>query len=826
MGAAQAAGFTGAGVQVAILDTASAADYAPLAGRISTYQDFTAKPADTSAASKSGHGALMAALIGGQSTSQFNGGAAPDAQLHLGRVCAEDACSSDAITKGVAHYIASNVRLFNLSLGTAGSMTSAQAYSAMAEYIVSGDALLVAATGNAGRAQPDNPAALPAYLPQYRNNWLAVANVRINSTGQAAGLHALSNACGDAANFCLVAPGSHQVQPVPGTAFADSQYVDGTSASTAVVTGAAAQVWQAFPWMSASNLQQTLLTTATDLGDPGVDATYGWGMLNTGKAVQGPAQFTQDFVAELRDGQTGVFANAISGTGGLVKRGNGQLSLLADNTYQGLTRVEGGSLVLGGDLAGSLLLAKQGQLLAAGGQIGGNFTAESTATTSISLGNPLTVAGQAQLAGKLHLRPEAATYSVGSNETLLQAGSIAGTFDSVSYANDLFWEASLNYEAQRVVAQMQRTSATVSSLSLAAPAAVVNGAGMADTLIDGLERNNLPPTGNSPGAAVVSATSSLMLADNQLAATSLATLSAPLLGMEHRVSLDQDLYQLGLLADRNAVDGLDQPALWMDGVYQAGDLNQPGYGTGHWHLDGFKAGIRAPIGDTSHSWGLGLSMLEMDMRAPGSDRSQAKYGRANLWWQGRWPQWQLSAVAGLGRNRVDNARQIIAGDNQEDLHSRRRDRSSQLRVDARWTAHAWLHPYLAAGLVQHRQGAFDERSGLGLGLRADAQRRDLPFAETGLRASRDAGRWQWSGTLAYQRLLGGRDLGYHAAFDGADAIAVDVAGLGMAAERWRLHLQGRWQVNEHLHVQAGAHGQWLSGNQYNHGLDLGLEWRF
>lgn len=824
MAAAQAAGFTGSGVKVAILDTATGQDYSPLAGRISAYNDFTAKPADTSAAGKSGHGALMAALIGGEAVAGFNGGAAPDAALHVGRVCAEDACASDAITKGVAHYIAANVRLFNLSLGAPGSMTSAAAYSSMAEYIVSGDALLVAATGNAGREQPDNPAALPAYLPQYRNNWLAVANVRINSSGQASGLHPLSNACGDAAAFCMVAPGLHQVVPVADTAFASTTHVDGTSASTAVVTGAAAQVWEAFPWMSAGNVQQTLLTTATDLGEAGVDATYGWGMLNAGKAVNGPARLTQDFIAELRAGESGTLRNAIDGNGGLVKRGNGQLTLQADNTYRGHTRVEGGALALAGNLASDLVLSNQARLLAEGGAIGGNFTAGPNTTTVIKLGLPLWVSGQAQLAGTLHLKPEAAAYSVSNTETLLQAGTIQGQFAGITYANDLFWQASLQYEPQRVVARMQRTSATASALLMAAPAAVVNGAAQADVLLGGHGPFTAGPS--SPPAPITTATSSLLLADNQLASTSLATLSAPLIGMEHRIGLDHDLRQMAQLADRKPDIDQQAPVVFANGIHQQGTLTQSGYGRGHWDMDGVQAGVHGPLGEDHHQWGLAASSVDMTLRAPLGDRSQASYLRAHAQWQGSWPLWQVTATAGYGRNRVENRRLVIAGQQQESVASRRRDKTAHLRVDAGWTGHHWLHPYLAAGVISHHQGGFDERSGLGLGLQARSQQRTLPFVETGLRAGLAHGRWQWRGTLAHQRLLGDRDLSYRASFDGADTIGFDVAGLALAQQRWRLHLQGRWQVSAQLHLQAGLHGEWQDADARQHGVDLGLEWRF
>lgn len=575
--------------------------------------------------------------------------------------------------------------------------------------------------------------------------------------------------------------------------------------------------------MSASNVQQTLLTTAADLGQQGVDPLYGWGMLDAGKAVNGPAQFTTDFTAELRSGQSGVFANAISGSGGLLKRGNGQLTLQANNSYTGQTTVEGGRLRLAGDIAGDLALLNQSQLQADGGRVGGNFQAGEQATTIIAIGQPLQVSGSAALDGTLHLLPEATGYSAGNRELLLQAGQLDGQFDHVTYANDLFWTASLDYSNQQVTAQLTRVNATASALSLAAPAAVINGAGQADVLLGALGQPDVLPAN---AGQITSAANSLLLADTTLAATSLATLSAPLLGMEHQVSLGNDLHLLSLLADQHAVRDAGQ-AMHLQGIHQEGRLSQPGYGTGRWHSDGFQAGAGFALGESGRQhWGLAVDSLQMRLRAPLADHSSARYTRAHLWWQWQNTDWQLGVIVGQGRSRVDNARQVIAGQLEETLHSRRRDSASHLRLDLGWQRRQWLHPYLAAGWIEQRQGRFDESSLLGLGLRAAATRRQLPFAETGLRASHASGPWDWSGSLAYQRLLGDRDLAYNASFDGLPGNGFSVAGLDLAAERWRLGLQVRRQIAQGLYWQAAAHTQMQSGSARESGIQLGLHWVF
>ena len=118
----------------------------------------------------------------------------------------------------------------------------------------------------------------------------------------------------------------------------------------------AALVQEAFPWMDGHGLPQTLLTTVTDVGAPGVDAVFGWGLVNGDRAVKEPAWFGDTFVADLGAEDGGVFGNDIGGPGGLLKTGNGRLTLSGQNTYAGATRVQAGTLLLDGRVGGDVVV--------------------------------------------------------------------------------------------------------------------------------------------------------------------------------------------------------------------------------------------------------------------------------------------------------------------------------------------------------------------------------------------------------------------------------------------------------------------------------------
>ncbi|HJT18590.1 MAG TPA: S8 family serine peptidase [Thermoanaerobaculia bacterium] len=65
-----------------------------------------------------------------------------------------------------------------------------------------------------------------------------------------------------------------------GAWFDDYKYLTGTSQATPHVAGTLALVWSLDPFASADSVKQALLSTAKDLGAPGVDTTYGEGLIN------------------------------------------------------------------------------------------------------------------------------------------------------------------------------------------------------------------------------------------------------------------------------------------------------------------------------------------------------------------------------------------------------------------------------------------------------------------------------------------------------------------------------------------------------------------
>jgi subtilase-type serine protease len=242
--------------------------------------------------------------------------------------------------------------------------------------------LIVFSAGNSGFDQSGLMGGLPFHYPELQYNWLNV--VALDSSGALTGY---SNHAGVAENWTIAAPGggSGVVDPAypaggyypdgiysvgageVGTNFGDGNgyaMISGTSMAAPHVSGAAALVWEAFPQYTAAQVAQTLLLTATDIGAVGIDAVYGWGLLNVGAAVQGvrltdidPDYLPDDYVLLI----------PFSGNYGYTLSGGHELILAGVNTYTGDTVVETGStLVVNGSLAGRVSVDSTSTLGGAG----------------------------------------------------------------------------------------------------------------------------------------------------------------------------------------------------------------------------------------------------------------------------------------------------------------------------------------------------------------------------------------------------------------------------------------------------------------------------
>ena len=297
------------------------------------------------------HAYIVTSLIAGKS------GIAKDANIYV--IDGSDRYATRAVRDSVDLYEAlysKGVRIFNQSFGATEATYSNNPHNFYESRIEKGvknfyrmavdnGALFIFSAGNNEYKTSGILATLPYWIPDLEKGWINVNGLTSKNSNREGdfswdNLKPLAGA-GAAKNWTITTTADYFIE-VDG----QKKVYSGTSYSAPCVTATAALINEKYPFMTGDLLRQTILSTATDIGDEGVDDVYGWGLLNIDKALKGPALFDKrlalgDNVYITLDGSNKVyqFDNDISGDAGLVLRGSGTLILNGTSTYMGETNV-------------------------------------------------------------------------------------------------------------------------------------------------------------------------------------------------------------------------------------------------------------------------------------------------------------------------------------------------------------------------------------------------------------------------------------------------------------------------------------------------------
>jgi hypothetical protein len=281
----EAAGATGSGVTVAVIDTGILASHPEFGGRV--LKGYNALERRSIALDGNGHGTHVAGTIGAAKDGLGILGVAYEVTLLPIKVLDDDGFGSDAsVARGIRYAVkqrgANRPFAINMSLGGSGpAPTIASALKAA----VRGGMLIAIAAGNSGGIDPDYPAYYAAE-PWAKGQIIAVGAVDASNR-----LASFSNRAGVAKNFFLVAPGVRVVsafsEPGPDGELEPSYArLSGTSMATPHVTGAAAALKSSWMFLTGREVASILFASARDLGAPGVDEVYGRGLLDLEAALR------------------------------------------------------------------------------------------------------------------------------------------------------------------------------------------------------------------------------------------------------------------------------------------------------------------------------------------------------------------------------------------------------------------------------------------------------------------------------------------------------------------------------------------------------------
>ncbi len=277
---AYAAGATGRGITVGVVDTGIDVDHPEFAGQIAAASTDIVTGDSQLLDDIAGHGTAVAGVIAARRNQALTHGVAFQAKLLAVRADAPgtcpDGCAFDQADLAAAtdYAVAHHAQVINYSLGGASSL-GATLHDAFARAVDAGT-ILVLAAGNEGAADPTFPGRFAAD-PAADDQVVAVGAVDANEQ-----IASFSNRAGSAQDHYLVAPGVNILAPALGGGTA---LVSGTSFAAPHVSAAAALVLQAAPYLSAAQVVDLLFVSATDLGAPGPDPIYGRGLVNVGAAL-------------------------------------------------------------------------------------------------------------------------------------------------------------------------------------------------------------------------------------------------------------------------------------------------------------------------------------------------------------------------------------------------------------------------------------------------------------------------------------------------------------------------------------------------------------
>ncbi|RNF39987.1 S8 family peptidase [Planococcus salinus] len=268
--------YTGKGVRVAVLDTGIDTDHPDLKikGGVCTAAVCSQ---GVSYDDNFGHGTHVAGILAAQKNNSGIMGVAPGVDLFAIKAMNEKGAGSTAqITKGVEWAIQNDIDILNLSISIS---VNDRPLELMLQKAYEQGMLIVSAAGNEGSLVEGNSITYPGKF----SSVIAVGAVNANLTKEQ------NSSIG--AELEMVAPGTqiYSTYPKELDEWDDRQdgyrKMTGTSMAAPHVTGVLALYQEQYPGLSNKKLRTYIQNTAKDLGLPGRDEQFGYGLLQYQKQI-------------------------------------------------------------------------------------------------------------------------------------------------------------------------------------------------------------------------------------------------------------------------------------------------------------------------------------------------------------------------------------------------------------------------------------------------------------------------------------------------------------------------------------------------------------
>ena len=601
--------------------------------------------------------------------------------------------------------------------------------------------------------------------------------------------------------------------------------MNGSSFAAPIVTGTAALIKEKYPWMTGDLIRQTILSTATDIGKKGVDEDFGWGLLNIGKALNGPALFDKrlalgnNVVLDVTPG-TYIFGNNISGDAGLIKNGTGTIRFDGNLTYTGNTVINNGSLVIKGVsynsastriVKGNFVAAsnvniqndvqnESGNFEVEGNNVtvGGNYTASEKATTTLNSNASVHVKGKVTLGGStIELKSEkdgVAQYvtAKGTEAKITSDSKIEGNVSNVKTAEMLKGNVEAAENGLNTTLSRKNVEEYISEL----PEADAMRKDVAENLEasfkkldEEVEKGNGAIEKFALGAAQVQAMSLPTRAAVLDSLSGQIYASAQALTFQHSQTVNKDLSnRLVMLGTLENVG--ENAGVWVTGIGASGKLKQEGFGEGNTKVYGGQAGIDRQFGKSlilGTALSYSTSRVNFDRHGGKSDADSfgiSLYGRLG----NREVPYYLQGRIGAGFTDSNVERDIILGtsdvsrakiNHKDTVYSGYLETGYDVRK-----GNFTLTPYVGLSHDTVRRGGFTEENsqfGLTAGKKTYSQTAGLVGLRVGQGVNWSNGsKSTFQAYVTHQRAFKEQDLSFEAAYTGLSNAKFTVKGIGLS----------------------------------------------
>ena len=706
---------------------------------------------------------------------------------------------------------------------------------------VNNGSLFVWSAGNdSSDKQPTLEGGLPHFESELQKGWINVVALTSKDESKLGdtswdNLTPLSPA-GVAKNWTVTAVGD-QTFTIKG-----QNYVGGGSSFAApLVTGTAALLKEKYPWMDASLIRQTILSTATDIGASGVDEVYGWGLLNIDKALKGPALFSKelalsDNVSINIPSGSYTFSNDISGDAGVIKDGAGDLILSGNSTFTGDTTVNNGRLQVNGVYASSINVRRQAILSTNSAiiknnikndgtienfgstEVAGNYESLENSRIVTDLNSNIHVKGKVNLNNsKLEVKPE----QNGERKYITSNGTVQNVITSddkiqgnVTDVNtDEMLNTKIDQTENSVSAKVSRKNVLdyVEKIS-ESDEMQKNTAQNLETAFQKLDQDIENGTsGNVTQFERKAAKLQALTSSNRAAVLDSLSgqiyASAQALTFQHSQTVNKDLSnRLVMLGTLDNVG--DKFGLWISGLGANGKLKQDGYGKGSTKVYGGQVGVDKQFGDNL-ILGTALSYSKADVKfdryggkSDANNFGISLYGRLGnkdvpVYLQGRF---------GIGFVDSDVERDIILSNNdytRAKINHNDKVYSGYLETGydvKNANGDFVVTPFVGLTHDTVVRGSFSEEKSQ-FGLTADKKNYNQTAALVGLRAGKSVN-WKggskttFQGYVTHQRAFNKQDLSFDARYTGLPGATFKVKGIGLSKNKTWAGVGALTEVNK------------------------------